>query len=92
MLRIRRSSNRIVVFWLSGRIEADDIVELQRLRKLEDAGREIAFDLEELTVVDRDAVGYLGRCEAERIAFHNCPPYIREWIDAEKRGGRRRTD
>lgn len=90
MLRIQRTSNAVVVFLLSGRIEAEDIVELQRLRGLEDSGREIAFDLRDLIVVDRDAIHYLDRCEAESITFRNCPAYIREWINTERRGSSRR--
>lgn len=87
MLRIHRTSNGVVVFSLSGRIEPDDIIELRRLCSLEGTGREIAFDLQDLTMVDHDAVKYLARCEAERIKFRNCPPYIREWIDTERRVG-----
>ena len=87
MLRIERTSNGVVVFSLSGRIEAEDVVELQRLRGLEESGQEIAFDLRDLTVVDRDAIHYLSRCEAESITFRNCPAYIRDWIDTERRSG-----
>jgi hypothetical protein len=39
--------------------------------------------LQEVTLVNRDAVKYLARWEAENIKLENCPPYIREWIDAE---------
>ena len=83
MLRIQRSSNWGVIFSLSGRIEIEDVAELQRLLSLEAAGEAIALDLQEITLVDRDAVKFLPRWEAEGIKLKNCPAYIREWIDTE---------
>jgi hypothetical protein len=91
MLRIQRSANGGVVFSLSGRIEAADIVELQRLLGLE-AGGGITFDLREITMVDGDAVRFLERLEAEGIKFKDCPPYIRGWIDTERGGSSRKKD
>jgi hypothetical protein len=89
MLRIQRSSNAGVVFSLSGRIESEDVVELQRVLGLESSGQAIAFDLKEITLVHRDAVKFLARCEAESIELENCPAYIREWIDIETGGSSR---
>jgi hypothetical protein len=84
MLRIQRSSNRGVVFSLSGRIEVEDVAELQRLLSLEAVGQGITLDLRDLTLVDRDALKFLASCEAESIKLENCPAYIREWIDTER--------
>jgi anti-anti-sigma regulatory factor len=84
MLRIQRSSDQGVVFSLSGRIEIEDVAELQRLFSLEAAGQDIALDLQEVMLVDRDAVNFLAGCEAEQIKLENCPAYIREWIDGER--------
>jgi hypothetical protein len=84
MLRIQRSSNGEVVFTLIGRIEVEDVAELQGLLSLEGLGRSIALDLEDVTLVDRDAVKFLACCEADRIRLENCPAYIREWIGREK--------
>jgi hypothetical protein len=84
MLRIQRSANGEVVLSLSGRIETEDVAELERLLGLEAACQTIAFDLREITLVDRDAVKFLARCEKESIKLENCPPYIREWIDIER--------
>jgi len=83
MLRIQRSADQRVVFSLSGRIEIEDIAELQRLLSLEAAGQGIELDLQNITLVDRDAVKFLARWEAESIKLENCPAYIREWIDTE---------
>ena len=41
------------------------------------------MDAEDLTLVDRDAVSFLKRCEADNITLRNCPAYIREWITRE---------
>jgi anti-anti-sigma regulatory factor len=89
MLRIQRSFSGGAVFSLSGRIEIEDVGELQRLLSLEASGERVALDLRDITLVGRDALQFLARCEAENIKLENCPAYIREWIDAEK-GGRTR--
>jgi hypothetical protein len=89
MLRIQRSCEQGVVFSLSGRIQVEDVAELQRLLGLETAGQGIAFDLRDITVVDRDAVKFLAGCEAENIRLENCPAYIREWIESERDVSRR---
>ena len=80
MLKIQRSVNGQVVFALSGRIEAEDVSELQRLLQLENGDRHLVLDLKDVTLIARDAVEFLVRCEAENIALRNCPAYIREWI------------
>jgi len=80
MLKIQRSVNGQVVFALSGRIEAEDVSELQRLFQLENGDRHLVLDLKDVMLVARDAVEFLVRCEAENIVLRNCPAYIREWI------------
>ena len=92
MLKIRRSTNGKIVFTLSGRIEIEDVAELQRLLASESADRNLAFDLADVTLVDREAVKFLAHCEADSIELENCPPYIREWIQREKarNSGRKR--
>jgi len=64
------------------------MTELQRLLVLEVAGAKVTFDLRDITVVDRDAVKFLEGCEAATIKLENCPAYIREWIDTERRGSK----
>jgi hypothetical protein len=84
MLKIQRSSDAGVVFTLIGRIELEDIAELERLFSLEAGGR-FALDLEEITLIDREAVKFLARWELENIELRNCPAYIRVWIDREQK-------
>ncbi len=83
MLKIKRSANGKIVFTLSGRIEIDDVAELQRLLALELSDHNLALDLADVTLVDREAVKFLADCEADSIELENCPPYIREWIQRE---------
>jgi len=79
-----------VVFTLSGRIDAEHLEELERVFGLETVDRLLVLDLKDVTLVDRDAVKYLARCEANGVHLENCPPYIREWIERERgRNGRR---
>ena len=63
-----------------------DVPELQRLLSLEADGQDIALDLQDVTLIDRDAVKFLARCEEDKVELENCPAYIREWIDAERGG------
>jgi hypothetical protein len=90
MLKIQRSANDKVVFTLSGRIEAEDVAELQRLFDLEGEGDHLTLDLKDVTLLDRDAVKFLARREADGIQLDNCPAYIREWIEREKEHKNRR--
>ena len=83
MLRIQRSANGKVIFTLSGRIEAEHLEELQRVCSLETVDRPLVLDMKDVTLVDRDAVKYLARCEANGVRLENCPAYIREWIKRE---------
>jgi anti-anti-sigma regulatory factor len=83
MLKVHRSANGQVVFRLSGRMEAENIAELETLLRSEVKGRPIVLDLKDLTLLNRDAVSFLERCEAKSISLKNCPAYIREWITRE---------
>jgi anti-anti-sigma regulatory factor len=85
MLKITRAANGEVVFKLSGRMDAENLIELETLMTSETKGRRIILDLKDLTLVDQDAVSFLKRCEADNITLKNCPAYIREWIAGERK-------
>ena len=85
MLRIERSGNGEVVLILIGRMDAENVADLKTLCRSQAKGRRIVLDLKDLTLVDRDAVRFLERCEAGSIRLTNCPAYIREWIKSERR-------
>jgi len=84
MLKITRAANGEVVFKLSGRMDAENLTELETLMTSEADDRRIVLDLRDLTLVDQDAVSFLKRCEADNITLKNCLPYIREWITGER--------
>jgi len=83
MLRITKTANGEVVFKLSGRMNAENVSELEKLLRAEVSGRRIVLDLEDLTLVDQDVVSFFRNCEADGIELKNCPAYIREWITGE---------
>jgi anti-anti-sigma regulatory factor len=84
MLKIQREANGRVIFKLSGRMDAENVAELESLLGSESKSRRVTLDLKDLTLVDRDAVRFLERCEADSIKLKNCPAYIREWIAMER--------
>jgi anti-anti-sigma regulatory factor len=84
VLKITRAVNGEIVIKVSGRMDVENIAELETLVHKEADGRPIVLDLKDLTLVDRDAVGFLGSCEADSIKLKNCPAYIREWITRER--------
>ena len=86
MLRIKRSANGHVVFTLSGQMDERDIAELETLVRSEANGRRVILDLKDLTLVGRDAISFLERCEADSITLKNCTGYVREWITRQRRG------
>jgi hypothetical protein len=93
MLRIQKSNeqNR-VIFSLSGRIEAEDVPELQRLCRSETGDHNLVLDLGDVRLVNRDAIEFLADCEANGTRLRNCPPYVREWISRERVGNNLRQD
>src|SRR3954463_3246292 len=71
-----------VVFRVSGRLHAENVDTLRGL-----LGREkgaVAIDLEDVTLVDHEAVKLLAVCEATGTELRNCPAYIREWVSRER--------
>ena len=87
MLKITRFSNGEVVFRLSGRMDAENLNDLEALLNAE-SGDGIVLDLKDLTLVDQDVVRFLRHCETDSIELRNCPAYIREWLNGERYGER----
>jgi anti-anti-sigma regulatory factor len=86
MLRVRRSCNGEVLFALSGRIDSENVTELESLIRAEGSGRPIVIDLKDLTLAGEDGIVFLAHCEAGNITLVNCPPYIRKWITKQNDG------
>ena len=81
--RIERliSEQGSVVLRVSGRIEAEHADKLKEILGQE-SGR-VTVDLEEVLIVDRDALGPLASFERNGVELRNCPGYVREWIIRE---------
>ena len=91
MFRIERTTNGQVVFTLSGRMQSEDIEQVQQLLVVETHGQPVMLDLQNVTLVNQDAVTFLAGCEVKGIEIESCPLHIRTWIDQEKRRNRRRS-
>jgi len=80
-LSVHDGNVRIV---LSGRIEREQLAELQRLIDEDAPHKLVTLDLEDVRLVDREAIGFLARCEGVGIRLENCSTYVREWISREE--------
>jgi hypothetical protein len=86
-LRIDISDERDrVVFTLSGRIQAEQVSELQALVKSDLPDHSLVLDLKEVKLVDIDAVRFLAAIEAQGARLRNCSAFVREWISRERDG------
>ena len=91
MLRIQRSmQDGVVRLTLSGRIDGEHLPDLRRLIEGETPRRGLVLDLEEVNLVDQDAVRFLARCEAAGATLERCAAFVREWITREGRSKRPR--
>jgi len=84
--RIERlvSEGDLVVFYVSGRIQGEQVETLRELVEREEGG--VAIDLTEVNLVDREAVRVLALSEANGVELRNCPAYIRSWVARERTG------
>jgi anti-anti-sigma regulatory factor len=67
---------------LIGRMRAEHLSELEK--QITESESKIVLDLEELNLVDVEAVRFLGMCETQGATLLNCSPYIRDWIGKER--------
>lgn len=83
MWKVRRVQNGDgTVFKLIGRLEGDQLNELQEVLASEVSALDLILDLTDVRLVDQDIVRFLADCEARGARLQNCPDYIREWIEA----------
>jgi hypothetical protein len=85
-----------VILSISGRITAED-VDILRDVLAQESRPVAAIDLENVLLIDRDAVRFIAAAEANGIELRNCPAYVREWVARETNSerserGRRTTD
>ena len=82
-LKIERVPNgKLTILKMIGQIDTGDLEELKT--QMKDAGSQVQFDFDDLTLVDVGVVRFLGQCEEGGVEFLNCPLYVREWIKREK--------
>ena len=67
---------------LIGRMRAEHLSELEK--QIKESDSKIVLDLEELNLVDVEAVRFLGVCETQGVTLLNCSAYIRDWIGKER--------
>ena len=67
---------------LSGELRSEHLDQVKA--EIERGGPRITLDLEEVDLVDVDAVRFLNACEAEGISVLRCSPYIKEWMLRER--------
>ena len=84
-LRIQRwEEPESVVYALIGRIQAEQVAELEELLRSDSSDHNVVLDLACVKLVNREAVQFLAECEASGIGLRNCAGYIREWMTQEK--------
>ena len=79
-LRIERVQARVR---LSGEFRSEHLDQVKGEIKLCESP--VVLDLEELDLVDVEAIRFLNSCEAKGISVLHCSPYIREWMSRERR-------
>ena len=85
VLRIERVSHgQVKILRLSGRLQSEHVEQLKA--QIEGSTQRVVLDLEEVKLVDRDAVGFLAACEANGVELSQCSLYIRDWIARERAG------
>jgi hypothetical protein len=85
VFKIQRSKNGAAVIALSGRMEKEHMVELEKLLEAEPTGRLIVLDLKNLTLAGQSEIDFFAGCEERGFTLANCPPYIREWINKQRK-------
>jgi hypothetical protein len=84
--RIERliSGEDFAVLYVSGGLRGQHVDTLRDALQREKG--EVAIDLKEVLLVDREAVKLLAISETNGTELRNCPAYIREWIARERAG------
>jgi hypothetical protein len=67
---------------LSGQLRSQDLDEVRAEIERSDPG--LTLDLDEIDLVDLDAVHFLNACESQDVEVTNCSAYIREWMLQER--------
>jgi len=84
-LRIERTlAHGRAVVRLIGRLQGDYLAEVEA--EIESCEPKPALDLQQVTLVDVEAVSFLITCQDSGVALLHCSPYIRRWMARERAG------
>ena len=67
---------------LSGQLRSGQLDQLKS--EIERCSSPLALDLDEVDLVDIDAIRFLNECESGGIEVVDCSPYIKEWMLRER--------
>lgn len=83
VLRIEQIADESeTIFTLIGKITSPDV---QRLKaEIAEARNRVILNLQQVWLVDLDAVHFLAAAEQHGIHLRQLPQYVREWITQEK--------
>jgi hypothetical protein len=85
MWKVQRTDDcGLIVLLVSGRIEGTHLTELGKVFSAEAGTQSFILDMEEVKLVDQDAITFLSGCEARGAELRNGPAYIREWIERDR--------
>jgi hypothetical protein len=78
-LKIDRSQ---ALIRLSGKLRSEHLEQVRA--QIELCESPAVLDLEELYLIDVEAVRFLNACETNGMLLLNCSPYIRKWMAQER--------
>jgi hypothetical protein len=82
-LRIERvSRGQVRILRLSGRLQSEHLKDLEA--QTGGSPQKVVLDLEQVKLVDQEAVRFLAACETTGVQLTHCSPYIRDWINREE--------
>jgi ABC-type transporter Mla MlaB component len=79
----KRTIEKDMVLFLSGRIQGEDLAQLEQTLAAESCDRSFILDLSGVKLVDQWGVLFLANCERTGTRLRNCPDYIREWMQSK---------
>ena len=83
VLRIEPAPNESpTLLKLVGRIASPDVQQLKAL--IAEMPSPVALDLQEVELVDLDAVRFLAAVERRGLELRSLPPYVRAWVLLER--------
>jgi esterase/lipase superfamily enzyme len=76
------SSESETALTLSGRITSRDVPQLKA--RIDETRAPVALELQQVRLVDLDAVRFLAAAERKGVELRDVPPFVRAWILLER--------